>query len=221
MPGFSRRDALILTGLGGAGFAASWLLKESASIGRDVGDYAIAAAARDDPGAPSGDAPGGTVTLVAYTDYRCGACRLAHPAMRQAVAEDGAVRIVYKDWPILGWRSLVAAEWAIAAHFQNRYEGFHDQLMRGPIEIDVSLIEQAAVASGVDWTRLAADHKERATAISERLVRHAREAFGLGLAGTPGYLVGPLLVKGALGASDFRRVFDAARSHPSYEVDSN
>lgn len=212
MPGFSRRDGLILAGLGGAGFAASWLLRESAPIGCDVGSNAIAAVARDDPEAPSGGAPDGTVTLIAYTDYRCGACRLAHPAMRLAVDEDGAVRVVYKDWPIFGPPSRLAAEWAIAAQAQGRYEALHDRLMRGPFEIDRVVIRKAAVASGIDWTRLGEDRQNRASAISERLNRHAREAFGLGLAGTPGYLIGPILVSGALNVSEFRRAIDTARA---------
>lgn len=211
MPGFSRRDALILTGVGGAGFAGSWWLRERAPIGRDIGGNAIAAAARADSGAPWGGVPDGTVTLVAYTDYRCAACRIAHPAMRKAVAEDGAVRVIYKDWPIFGPPSRLAAEWAIAAQAQGRYEALHDRLMRGPFDIDIGVIQQAAAASGADWSRLAADRRDRAAAISARLARHAREAFGLGIAGTPGYLIGPILATGALTAAEFRKAFDAAR----------
>jgi protein-disulfide isomerase len=132
--------------------------------------------------------------------------------MKAAVAGDGSVRIIYKDYPIFGAISETAASYAIASHKQGLYEPLHDRLMTGPATVNRDDIRTAITAVGGDWERLEADRQQQARPIAARLARVANEAFGLGIAGTPGYLIGRMLVIGGLDESEFRRVFRDARS---------
>lgn len=210
-PRLTRRDAFFVAGLVGGGYAISGVLRATAPLARDVSGNMIAEAALDDPDGPSGGAPRGGLVMAVYTDYRCPACRQAHHAMKEAVGADGNVRVLYKDYPIFGAVSETAAELAIASHYQGLYEPLHDRLMTGPATVNSDDIRQAITAIGGDWKRLESDHKDKSQQIAQRLGRVAHEAFGLGIAGTPGYVIGTMLVNGALDASEFKRVFREAR----------
>jgi protein-disulfide isomerase len=130
--------------------------------------------------------------------------------MKRAVAADGNVRIVYKDWPIFGDPSERASEVALASDQQNIYPLVHDHLMTGRADNETSL-RAAVERSGGDWRRLQADLAKNRIAISEQLARNRKQAFELGLPGTPGYLAGTILVRGALTERDFARLFRQAR----------
>lgn len=211
-PRVSRREIMIAGGLIAGGYAASRLLQASAPLGRDVSGNRIAIRALDDPEGPSAGAPRGGLVMAVYTDYRCPACRQSHRALHQAVADDGDVRLIYKDYPIFGAVSEAAAALAIAAHYQGRYAALHDRLMTGPATVEPFDIRAAITAVGGDWQRLQQDRTTHADAIAQRLSRIATEAFGLGIAGTPAYLIGRMLVNGALDAEEFAEVFRQARA---------
>lgn len=85
-----------------------------------------------DPDAPEGGNPKGDVTIVAFTDYNCPYCKKSAPDLKRIVAEDGKVRLVYKDWPILTKASVYGAQLALAAKYQGKYETVHDALMGIP-----------------------------------------------------------------------------------------
>lgn len=207
----SRKDILQLCAIAAAAALLPLILRAVVPIGQDVGDNALVRAVREDRSSPTEEAPSADLTLIVFTDYQCPACRGAHLAMRRAVAKDGKVRTVYKDWPIFGSTSTRAAEVAIASTYQKIYPLVHDQLMSGRVEGDDAL--QAAVErAGGDWLRLKSDLRQNRTEITAQIGRNRMQAFGLGLAGTPGYLVGPILVRGALTEAEFTRVFRDARN---------
>jgi protein-disulfide isomerase len=185
-------------------------LRSYRPLGQNVGDNSLARAVREDQSSPAEINPAADLTLVVFTDYRCPACRAAHPAMKRAVATDGKVRIIYKDWPIFGAASTRAAQIAIASSFQGIYPLVHDRLMSGRADSEHAL-RDVLEQSGGDWRRLQADLAGNRALISAQLARNGRQAFELGLPGTPGYLIGPILVRGALSEADFRRVFREAR----------
>lgn len=195
------------------------LLRTERPLGRDIGDNRLAQTVRRDRSSPTDIRPDADLTLVVFTDYRCPACRTAHPAMKRAVERDGKVRIVYKDWPIFGEASERAARIAIASDLQNIYPDVHDQLMTGRVDGETAL-KTAVERSGGNWPRLLRDLVENRTRISAQLERNKEQAFGLGLGGTPGYLIGPILVRGALKQKEFARAFREARrsdrASPSY-----
>ena len=205
-----RRDILWLCALIAVAVLLSFFLRAQSPMGQDVADNPLALAVRNDRTAPVEDNLSADLTLIVFTDYRCPACRGAHPGMKRAIARDGKVRVVYKDWPIFGPASERAAEVALASDLQNIYPSVHDQLMTGPANTDISLRHAVGLAGG-DWQRLIADLNRNKVRIAEQVEQTKLQAFQLGLNGTPGYLIGPLLVRGALSEREFTQAFKQAR----------
>ncbi len=120
------------------------------------------------------------------------------------------MRIVYKDWPIFGSASERAAEVAVASDSQHIYPLVHDRLMTGDVGNEDDL-KVAVERAGGDWPLLQRYLTTNRTHISEQIGRNRMQAFKLGLKGTPAYLIGPILVRGALKEDEFTRVFRQAR----------
>src|SRR5258708_7864406 len=74
-----------------------------------------------DPDIPATGNVDGDITIVEYFDYQCPYCRKIDPEIRQVVQDDGKVRLVLKDWPVLGPVSVIAARMALASKFQGKY----------------------------------------------------------------------------------------------------
>ena len=206
----SRKDLWQLFAVIAVAALLSLLLQTRRPLGENVSDNALALAVRNDRSSPAEGPSTADLTLIVFTDYRCPACRAAYPAMKRAIAKDGKVRVVYKDWPIFGDASERAAKVAIASDFQNIYPLVHDRLMTGRADSDAAL-RTAVKRSGGDWRKLQSDLTANRAQIDAEIGRNKMQAFGLGLGGTPGYLIGPILVRGALTESEFTRVFKQAR----------
>lgn len=185
-------------------------LQAQRPLGTEVGNNAFAQRVRADRTSPTAGPAGADLTLIAFTDYRCPACRRAHLGMKRALARDGRVRLVYKDWPIFGAMSDRAAAVAIASSFQGIYAAVHDKLMTGRVRNDNDL-RAAVESSGGNWSLIQQHLQLRRAEIDDQLERNRLQASGLGLGGTPGYLIGPILVRGALTQTEFRRAFAQAR----------
>lgn len=206
----NRKEMLQLFAALAVGASVSSLLRTHRSLGENVGGNSLALAVRNDRSSPADGNSAADLTLIVFTDYRCPGCRAAFPAMKRAVTKDRKVRIVYKDWPIFGEASERAAEVALASDFQNIYPLVHARLMTGRTDSDVAL-KIAVERSGGDWRKLQYDLARNRAQIVAELGRNKMQAFGLGLGGTPGYLIGPILVRGALNETEFTRVFKQAR----------
>lgn len=83
----------------------------------------------DDPATPVGGNPRGDVTIVEFFDYRCPYCKQVLPVLQTILKEDHKLRFVYKEMPVLGPASVVAAHAALAAQRQGKYEAFHTAMM--------------------------------------------------------------------------------------------
>jgi len=158
----------------------------------------VVAQVLDDPGSPAVGATAPDVTVVVFTDYRCPICKRTEPALDRLLASDPKVRVVWKDWPIRGPASDLAARTALAADRQGRYAAVHAALMAARGELTPARIADIAARAGVDPARLAASLRDDARAIDAQLAGHRTQAFSLGLQGTPAYLVGPYLIQGGL-----------------------
>ena len=193
-----RHSGLMLAGVLLLGFAASWVLQNLPQWPQPLTRTPVVASVLDDPGSPRAGLADADVTIVVFTDYRCGICQSTAPALDRLLVADPGVRVIFKDWPIRGPDSTAAAHAALAARYQDRYIAFHRALMasRGPL--DPPRIDAIAAAAGLDVTRLRADQAVHAADIDAQLGRHNLQAFGLGLQGTPAYLVGPFLIQGGL-----------------------
>ncbi|MEO5937402.1 MAG: DsbA family protein [Sphingomonas sp.] len=209
---FSSRNmaSLFIVVLIGLGIGQA--LQSTAQIGRDVSANPTARAALLDDISPSRVVGTPTLTVVVFTDYQCPACKVADPAMEAAVAKDGHIRLVYRDWPIFGAMSERAARIAIAADRQGIYPKLHRLLMSERRMLDDRILREAVERSGGSWMQIEKDLSAHSDEIDRQLNRNKTDAFALGIAGTPAYLIGPVLVTGAQKEAGFTRAFAEARS---------
>lgn len=209
-PTVSRRDLLVLGGLLGAAGLGAALMRRAQPVGTVLEQTPVVRQAMSATGPEAGNA-GGDITLILFTDYNCGACRVAHPAMMAAVEQDGGVKLRFLDWPIFGDDSRAAARIALAAEPQGLYPRLHAALMQGG-RADARSAEAALAELGGDVAAMQAVLSREGPRIDGQLSRNAVHAFGLGLGGTPGHLIGRVLVRGAVPERDFRRAIDRARA---------
>ena len=155
-------------------------------------------------------------TIVMYTDYQCPYCRKAHLELKELLASDRKVRILYRDWPIFGEASERAARLAIASKWQGLHEQFHDALMRTPGKLTEKSIRAAADKAGVNWARLEQDLKKHGPEIEALLARNDMQANALGLGGTPGFIIGETLVPGGMDLTGFKELVKEARAGPQH-----
>jgi protein-disulfide isomerase len=157
--------------------------------------------------------PHGDVTLVEFFDYNCGYCKRALPDMLTLLKDDPKLKIVLKEFPILGPGSLEAARVAVAVRMQDpggqKYIAFHQELLgsQGPASQDKALV--AAKDQGLDMARLERDMASDEVGIT--LKEDLQLASALAITGTPGYVIGKDVVLGAIGMTGLKRQIDAAR----------
>lgn len=162
----------------------------------------------EDADTPVGGNPKGDVTLVQFFDYRCGVCKQAFPIVTELVRSDRNIRVVYKEWPILGPDSTVAARAALAARQQDKYEPFHDALMAARNVTEASVFETARRV-GLDVERLRRDMQKPEV---ERTIRANFDlAEALTINGTPSFVIGNTLLRGARDLDTLRKVVADAR----------
>lgn len=193
-----------------AALAFSYGLRLSGPKLVDVGGNAALPAILADIASPSDGPADAKVTLAVYTDYRCPVCRSDAKALERLARRERGLRVIYKDWPILGPDSVTAARAALAAAYQGKYGPMHRALMAAP-RLDEAGIASAMMDAGVDADRLHADLVAHGPAIDALLAAHGREALALGLPGTPGYLANRFLAVGAMGNRGFSRLISEAR----------
>ncbi len=166
-----------------------------------------------DPDAPVGGNPDGDVTVVEFFDYNCPYCRQVAPVMEEAGAADPKLRIVYKEFPILGENSKFAARAALAAHKQGKYIAFHKAMMKAKGGATPSAVLDVAKEVGLDVERLKADMKD--PAIEKAIQRNLVLAGALRINGTPGFVVGGEIIRGATDLETLKGYIQKARVKPA------
>ncbi|UWU92057.1 DsbA family protein [Bradyrhizobium sp. CB1015] len=203
----TRRAALMLIGAGA--LAVGGIVPARAAAGDD--EVLTEAKVLRDPDTPVAGNPDGNITIVEWSDYNCPYCRKLEPELRQVVQDDGKVRLVMKDWPILGPVSVAAARSALAAKFQNKYHQAHDAMIGVSSRLTESRINELLAAAGVDMDRLKRDLTGHAKDIDAILKRNNEQAEAFGFHGTPSFIVGKYRVPGALSMAEFEQVIADAR----------
>lgn len=163
----------------------------------------------NDPSAPIGGNPQGDVILVEFFDYNCPYCRKAAPGIQQAVKDDPNLKLVYKEWPILGPGSEFAAKAALASHRQGKYEAFHKALMGFPGRISEGSALAVAADIGLDVERLKRDIND--PAIAAAIARNRALANDLRITGTPSFVVGTNIIRGLVDLATLQQSIAEAR----------
>lgn len=158
------------------------------------------------PGAEFGN-PDGSVTLVEFTDYACGYCRMSEDHVAQLVKDNPELRVVIREWPIFEG-SDKAAMIALAAAKQGKYSAFHSAMFAQGAPTEAA-IAAAASAVGLDMTK-ASEFAASAEGQSE-LTKNIELARQIGFGGTPSWVVGGKAFEGAIGVDALQEAIDAAK----------
>lgn len=138
--------------------------------------------------------PDGDVTVVEFFDYNCPYCRRVMPEVDALVAQDPNVRLVYREWPILGEGSDFAARAALASRNQGLYEEFHVAMMSMDERAEEASVLRIAREVGLDVDLLV--HDMDAPEIDEHISTSMELTRALGFSGTPSFVIGDALIPG-------------------------
>lgn len=192
-----------------AGTAAA-LLPSGEARAQDVPEPNEAAVLRDPDVGVAGNA-NGDIAIVEWFDYNCPYCRKLQPDLQQIVHDDGKVRWLLKEWPILGPESVTASRMALACKYQDKYLQVHDALLGANSRLTDARIDEILAGVGVDVDRAKRDLAANGKAINALLVRNDQQARGLNFRGTPSFIVGKFRVPGVLTVAQFEQVIADAR----------
>ena len=163
----------------------------------------------NDPDSFVGGNPKGDVTVVEFFDYMCGYCKVAQEAVEKVLAEDKNVRLVYKEFPILGAGSMTASKAAIASVPTGKYIKFHNALMSSKDRLTETTIFAIAENVGLNVEKL---KKDMADEKVEKIVKaNLALAQEIGARGTPTFIIGEKVFPGAVPVEQLKEAIAAAR----------
>jgi protein-disulfide isomerase len=200
----TRRETLGLIAAGAVLFAAGGSRAEEEKVLTE-------AAVLRDPEIPAIGNVKGDITIVEWFDYQCPYCRKIGPELRKVVQNDGKVRLVLKDWPILGDVSKVAARMVLAAKYQDKFLAAHEAMIGVNSKLTEPRIREWLAGAGIEMDRLDRDLAANAKAIDAILARNNEQAEAFGFSGTPSFIVGKFRVPGILTMAEFEQAIADAR----------
>ncbi|MDE4193429.1 DsbA family protein [Phaeobacter gallaeciensis] len=163
----------------------------------------------NDPNAPVLGNPDGDVTVVEFFDYNCPYCRRVKPEVRALIDADPNIRLVYREWPILGDGSVFAAKAALAARKQGKYEDFHWAMMGNEGRAEEASVLRVAEEVGLDIEQLRVDMD--APEVADHIATSMQLTQTLGFNGTPSFVIGDALVPGFVETDQLAKLVAAAR----------
>lgn len=156
--------------------------------------------------------PNGDVVLVEFFDYACPYCRASKADVDKLLAEDKRLKVVYRDFPVLGPASDEAAMASLSAARQGKYKAFHSAMFAGgrpSHERVVSTVRQARL----DERQTARDIAS--SALKTEIQKNLDLGRALGLTGTPAYVIGDRVLPGAVGYDELKKAIADARAKRS------
>ncbi|HEX3506565.1 MAG TPA: DsbA family protein [Xanthobacteraceae bacterium] len=183
----------------------------AAAFGEVADDILSRDAVLRDPEIPALGNPKGDLTIVEFFDYQCPYCKKLAPEIAQVIREDGNIRLVLKDWPIFGEVSKSAAQLALAAKYQDKYEQAHDALIGATEKLTTANIADLLTKAGIDIDKARQDLQAHQKTIDDLLARNGDQADAFGFQGTPGFIVGFFRVPGVVEMKVFKQIIADAR----------
>jgi protein-disulfide isomerase len=187
-------------------------LLPAAAFGEAGNDILSRDAVLRDPEIPALGNPQGDLTVVEFFDYQCPYCKKLAPEIAQILKEDGHIRLVLKDWPIFGAPSTTAAQLALAAKYQDKYEAAHDALIGATGKLTDANIPDLLAKAGIDVDKAKQDLQAHQKTIEDLLIRNNDQADAFGFQGTPGFIVGTFRVPGVVEMKVFKQIIADARA---------
>jgi protein-disulfide isomerase len=153
----------------------------------------------------------GDITIVEYFDYNCSYCRKLAPELAQVVHDDGKVRLILKDWPILGPVSVYASRLALASKYQGKFVVAYQALISTGSRLTEPGVRQLLADAKIDVDRALKDMAANAGAIDAILKRNNDQATAFGFNGSPAFIIGKFRVPGVLTKMQFGQAIADAR----------
>jgi protein-disulfide isomerase len=151
--------------------------------------------------------------MVEFFDYNCAFCKRAMSDMLDLLKNDPKLKVVLKEFPVLGEGSTQAAQVAVAVRMQDKtgkkYIDFHTKLLGGRGPADKARALAAAKEAGFDMARL--DKDLQSDEVKQTLEGNLKLAEDLGLNGTPSYVFPTEVVVGAVGLPTLKEKVNTAR----------
>jgi len=161
------------------------------------------------PGDPVIGNPDASVTLVEFFDYQCPYCKQMAGDLIELAREDTDLRIVFKEFPVFGAESSLAARAALAADKQGKYAEFHLGIMKLRGAPSEAAIMRLAASLGLDEARFSSDMQS--DAIEATIQENYKLAQEIGVRGTPAFIIGNKLIPGAMSADELRALIARTR----------
>lgn len=163
-----------------------------------------------DPSSPVAGNPNGDVTLVEFFDYSCGYCKKVFPSVAQLLKEDKNLRLVFKEYPILGQSSMMSSQVALAVYHiaPDKYMDVHKSLMGAHI---TSLDQAIALVGSLGIDKEAFKTALNDPKIQEVINKNRELASSIGVRGTPAFVINGEFVPGAIDLDSFKQKIKAAR----------
>ena len=153
--------------------------------------------------------PKGDVTIVEFFDYNCPWCKKSFPGVMSLIETDKKVRLVLKEFPILGPDSEYASQAAIAAGGQGKYLEMHKAMYQHQGHMTKEAVDEVAVSLGLDMAKLKKAMEETAT--MEVINKNRDLGQTLSISGTPAFVIGDILVPGYLPADELATAIQEVR----------
>lgn len=163
-----------------------------------------------DANSPEAGNPAGDVTVVEFFDYNCHFCKGSFPAIQSLLDKDKKVRVVFKEYPILGPSSETAAKWALAADKQKKYFAFHSAMMNNKEQINDELLEKVAKSVGMDVDKAKMDISS--PDVLAEITKNRTLADQLDIHGTPAFIIGDDISGGAIPEEEMEQKIAAIRA---------
>lgn len=166
----------------------------------------------DDPHTPVGGNPKGDVTIVEFSDFQCGYCKMSEPFIEKILKEDKGIRFIYKDFPVLGPLSTTAAKAALAVFRQgnDKYVKMHDALLAKKEHLTEDMIYEAAKEAGADVEKAKKDAND--DTIQKQVQGNLDLGVEIGVRGTPMFIIGDKAYPGALQEDQLKKAVEEARA---------
>ncbi|MGB1405261.1 MAG: DsbA family protein [Parvibaculales bacterium] len=176
---------------------AEALLQNADKLYRDEADYTMG---------PQ-NAP---ITIVEFFDYNCGYCKRSFAPLMEVLEENKDVRLVFKEYPILGEPSYLASSTALAINDKMKYLTYHSKLMAHSGRVSQAVVEKILGELKLPPQKLQADARSDKYVLQLAETRQLADAIGVN--GTPAFVINGQLFPGALNKAELTQAIKFARA---------
>ena len=165
----------------------------------------------NDPDTPIGGNQKGSINIVEFFDYRCGYCKRVLPVLMKLISTDKNIRLIYKEFPILGPKSIVASKAGLSAWIldKSKYQDFHKALMNSKGMLSESRIMK--LASNAGYSVIELKKIMRTSQIDRILEKTFNLAKALDINGTPAFIIGDQVIRGAVDLKTLKSLVSEAK----------